>query len=112
MNIKQIISEEIDSFEWMESVPASYKFKPNHIYHFQPRLSFGEIDEFVKNVDDTQHQIKEWLVAINDYGDGLKYVVINKDIDVSSWCSDTPIMNVLRSYPNHTVLDGRREFNL
>ena len=122
MNIKRIIKEELDGFDWIKDVDPGIELEPNTIYWFQPKIKSEEGYRFANRITNSE-DIKTWLLEIygipqekhslDDLG-GIQYFVTGDVLDntvsysndwpLVSWCTSTSYNRVTEMYPENKVV--------
>ena len=109
MNIRKIIKEEMDEFDWIKEVNPGINLEPNTMYFFQPKGEIKLLHKFANAITNSPY-IKSLLEKRRD---PLTYFVTEDDVnDLWGWCDETNPFEAKKEFYNNQVnmVDVRKTF--
>jgi hypothetical protein len=111
MNLRKIIKEEMDEFDWIKDIPTGIELKPNTMYYFEP-IGSPKVLHNLANVITNAPYIKGLLEKRTE---SLKYFVTGNDVnDLWGWCNRTDPFYAKEEFYNNEVdmVDVRKTFGV
>lgn len=123
MNLRKIIKEEMDDFDWIRDFNPTVKLEPNTVYYFRPMLTVEEYPLLAKFIDSDELKLKlDERAKLTHMMDGIHYIVY----DLHTWdnirfweneLGEDPIENSATSmkdskhfYPDYNFIDFRKHY--
>lgn len=109
MNLRKIIKEEMDDFDWVKDIPTGIELKPNTMYFFKPKADIIELNNFANTISNAPY-IKSILEKRKEQ---LSYFVTAYDVnDLAGWCGGLDPFEAKKEFYDSEVnmVDVRKTF--